>query len=180
MSFVVHRTTVLKHVYAAHPQLVQDVHAHVEKKPEVAKVPWELWGKTGTRWIDGYDLIRGGPAGMAPWFTTTAGQREAFMRSGNIIVRDYNPHAVDRALREKRRGVFDDMNDRRRVVTVVTKPSRVSTWKSMFGCDESDALPFVEVVSKTVYGYDGILMDERHLIGVVLHDGSEPVSLVFR
>lgn len=166
-SFVVHRSSILHHVYKAHPWILSET-SPPQETPEPITVDWEAWGPPSTRWI--FD-----DAFHTPWITTTSGQREVFMRGepSVIVVRDYNPVAVRRALWEKEHGTFDEMEGRR---SVVTNSEPLGAWSHVFKSDGSHALPYVEVESEDGYDYDGVLMDENHLLG--LNRSEDAVSLV--
>ncbi|KLO16088.1 hypothetical protein SCHPADRAFT_901780 [Schizopora paradoxa] len=162
-SFVVHRASMMHHVYKAHPWILSDsLPPHELSEP--IKIDWDTWGPPSTRWV--FD-----EAFHTQWITTTSGQREVFMRGepSTIVVRDYNPVAVRRAIWEKKNGTFDDMGGRR---AVITDSEPLSFWPHVFTNNGTHALPYIEVDSEEEFDYDGVLMDETHLLGLNRSDDS--------
>jgi len=163
-SFVVHRSTLLRHVHEAHPWILSNSDPPQEM-PNSPTINWDDWGTASTRWI--FD-----DTFHTTWITTTAGQREVFLRGepGHIVVRDYNPVAVRRAMWEEENDVFDYMDGRR---TLITDSEPLASWEHVFTSKGEHSLPCVEVESQGEFDYDGVLMDENHLLGL---DRSEDTS----
>jgi len=158
-SFVIHRSSLLHHVQEAHSWIASDSRPSQET-PNPSVVDWEVWGTDSTRWLS-EDAFR------TPWITATAGQREVFMReeTGTIVVRDYNPVAVRRAIWETRNAVFDSMGGRRRLIT---ESQDLQAWAFVFTSSGKNLLPCVEVETPEgeEFEFDGVLMDENHLLGL--------------
>ncbi|KLO12644.1 hypothetical protein SCHPADRAFT_941019 [Schizopora paradoxa] len=157
INFVVHRSSLLHRVRKAHPWCESNLLAPKELL-ETVTIPWDDWGPPSTRWVFNDNF-------HTPWITTTTGQREVFMRGdpNHIVVRDYNPVAVRRAKWEMKNGVFDDMNGRR---VLVTDSRPLMSWERVFTSNGSNGLPYIEVESKETFNYNGVLMDENHLLGL--------------
>ncbi len=114
---------------------------------------WDDWGTTSTRWI--FD-----DTFHTPWITTTAGQREVFLRGEpeHIVVRDYNSVIVRRAMWEEKNGSFDDMDGRR---TLITDSGALGELGARIYEQRRAFIACVEVESQEEFGYDGVLMDEK-------------------
>jgi hypothetical protein len=131
-------------------------------------VPWAEWGVAATRWFEG------DPASMR-WITTTAGQRAVTMEDVGsptpIIVRDFNPYMV----RSARGGVSANgrpqgynwsaqlPNGNRMAVKV---EESVLNAGSVFKEDVRSSLPYVEIVTRAEYRYEGVLIDEERILGL--------------
>jgi hypothetical protein len=109
------------------------------------------------------------------WITTTAGQRAVTMEDGAstpIIVRDFNPYAVRSArARAAARGHLEQWCDwsedlpNGNVMTIKVADS-VLVAGSVFKNDVRSSLPYVEVVTRAEYRYQGVLIDEERILGL--------------
>ena len=131
-------------------------------------VPWEKWGPNKTRILDHDSFLCGG---------SVTGERRAMVRWAHIIIRDYNPFRVQRAL--KLLGGAEEVTlESGSVVKVVKEPSvyRAGEW---FRDDIETGLSYVE----TAVPFDGrseILMDQDNIVVVpqLVRTGPMEVSLV--
>lgn len=166
-SFIVHRRALLDHIPAVHRACAPFCSAP-ESAPEAVQVPWETWGTSTTRWFEG------DPASMR-WITTTAGQRAVTMEdraSTPIIVRDFNPYAVRSACAraaagghlQQRCNWSEDLPNGN-LMTVKVDDSVLAAG-SVFKDDVRSSLPYVEVVTRTEYFYEGVLIDEERILGL--------------
>ncbi|KAI0285739.1 hypothetical protein BC826DRAFT_111070 [Russula brevipes] len=164
-TFIVHRRALLGHIPAAYRECAPFCSI---PEPAPAHVPWAEWGVTATRWFEG------DPASMR-WITTTAGQRAVTMEDVGaptpIIVRDFNPYMV----RSARGGVSANgrprgynwsaqlPNGNRMAVKV---EESVLSASSVFKEDVRSSLPYVEIVTRAEYRYEGVLIDEERILGL--------------
>jgi hypothetical protein len=166
-SFIVHRRALLDHIPVAH-RACAPFCSTPEPAPETVQVPWEAWGSSATRWFEG------DPASMR-WITTTAGQRAVTMEdraSTPIIVRDFNPYAVCSARARAAASAYlqqrcdwsEDLPNGN-VMTLKVDDSVLAAG-SVFKDDVRSSLPYVEVVTRAEYRYEGILIDEERILGL--------------
>jgi hypothetical protein len=104
---------------------------------------------------------------------TTAGQRAVMLEDHmptRIIVRDFNPYAV-RAARvlapasgQSQQGNWSKQLPNGNRVSLKVEDS-VLTAGSIFEEDVSSSLPYVEIVTKGKYQYDGVMMDDERILG---------------
>jgi hypothetical protein len=146
-------------------------------------VSWEAWGVSATRWFDG------DPASMH-WITTAAGQRAVAMNDGAsspIIVRDFNPYAVRSARARAAAGGHlqqrcdwtEDLPNGN-VMTLKVDDSVLAAG-SVFKDDVRSSLPYVEVMTRAEYRYQGVLIDEESVLGLkVCSQKNCSSSLFFR
>lgn len=90
---------------------------------------------------------------------------------GRIVVRDYNPIAIHRAEWERDNDIFDDMDNRRKLVTE-KDAEPLMAWEHVFVSNGMNKLPYIEVETEEEFDYDGVLMDENHLLGLNRSDNS--------
>jgi hypothetical protein len=152
-TFIVHRRALVAHISRA-----QLACAPFRSVPGAAPtvVPWDAWGVPVTRWFES------GLASMRCTMTA-AGQRAVTMEGHTpspIIVRDFNPHAVRAALARGKSRVLPNGN--RQAVKI---EEDVILAGSMFREDVRSALPYIETVTQTRYGYDKVLIDEERILG---------------
>ena len=166
-SFIVHRRALLDHIPAAHRACAPFCSAP-DPRSETVQVPWEAWGPSATRWFEG------DPASMR-WITTTAGQRAVTMEdrpSTPIIVRDFNPYAVCSARARAAASAYlqqrcdwsEDLPNGN-VMTLKVDDSVLAAG-SVFKDDVRSSLPYVEVVTRAEYRYEGVLIDEERILGL--------------
>jgi hypothetical protein len=166
-SFIVHRRALLDHIPAALRSCAPFC-SFPDPAPETLQVPWEAWGASATRWFEG------DPASMR-WITTTAGQRAVTMVDGAstpIIVRDFNPYAVRSARAraaagghsQQRCDWIEDLSNGN-VMTLKVDDSVLAAG-TVFNDDVRSSLPYVEVVTRAEYRYDGVLIDEERILGL--------------
>ena len=108
------------------------------------------------------------------WITTTAGQRAITMEDSTptpIIVRDFNPYAVHSALaqvaksgRSQRCNWSEQLPNGNRMA-LKTEDS-VLLAGTVFNEDVRSSLPYVEVVTRAKYRYEGVLIDEERVSGL--------------
>ena len=90
-----------------------------------------------------------------------------------IIVHDFNPYAVHAALAcEASQGRTQECekswvlpNGNRQTIKV---EEDVILAGSVFREDVRSALPYIETVTQTRYGYEGVLIDEERILGLVV------------
>jgi hypothetical protein len=166
-AFIVHRRTLLDHIPAAH-RASPPFCSTPEPVPETVQVPWESWGPSATRWFEG-DL------GSVPLITTTAGQRAVTMEDGAstpIIVRDFNPYAVRSARAraaaggqlQQRCNWSEDLSNGNAMM--LKMDDSVLAAGSVFKDDVRSSLPYVEIVTREEYRYEGVLIDEERILGL--------------
>ena len=122
--------------------------------------PWETWGPSVTRWTD-WDH------GLAP--CRPGGSRSALfpllieVGAGNpIVIRDFHPERVRRALARSKRPSCD--GDRLRVVTESSKIEKGDEFLN----DIVSSLPYCEATSEKRYGYHEILIDDERIVGITV------------
>jgi hypothetical protein len=166
-TFIVHRRVLLDHIPAAH-RACAPFCSTTEPAPETVEVPWEAWGPSATRWFES------DPASVS-WITTTAGQRAVTMEDGAstpIIVRDFNTYAVRSArARAAAGGHLQQRCDWNEVLpngnTMTLKvDNSVLVAGSVFKDDVRSSLPYVEIVTREEYHYEGVLIDEERILGL--------------
>jgi hypothetical protein len=153
-TFIVHRRALVAHIPRAQLACApfRSVHGAAP-----TTVPWDAWGVPVTRWFESH------PASIR-WITTTTGQRAVTIEDRTptpIIVRDFNPHAVRAALAREKSQVLPNGN--RQVVKI---EEDVIPAGSMFREDVRSALPYIETVTQTRYGYEWVLIDEERILGL--------------
>jgi len=167
-TFIVHRRVLLDHIPPAH-RACAPFCSIPEAAPETVQVPWEAWGVAATRWFEG------DPASMR-WITTTAGQRAVTMEENSptpIIVRDFNPYAV-RSVRARAEASGHPQQQQRDWNEVLPNGNRmmlkvedsVLDAGSVFKDDVRSSLPYVEIVTRAEYRYEGVLIDEERILGL--------------
>jgi hypothetical protein len=106
---------------------------------------------------------------------TTAGQRAVTMEDRTptpIIVRGFNPYAVCEAAQGRPQECADrDPREKLRILPngnrqTVKVEEDVIPAGSMFREDVRSALPYIETVTLTRYGYEGVLIDEERSLGL--------------
>jgi hypothetical protein len=106
---------------------------------------------------------------------TTAGQRAVTMEDRTptpIIVRDFNPYAVREVAQGRLQEYADrDAREKSRILPngnrqTVKMEEDVIPAGSMFKEDVRSALPYIETVTQTRYGYEGVLIDEERILGL--------------
>ena len=167
-TFIVHRRALLSHIPRVQ-QACAPFHSVIGAAGAPPMVPWSAWGVPITRWFESDQAsIR--------WITTTAGQRAVTMEDRSptpIIVHDFNPYAVRAALaREASQGWTQECeksrvlpNGNRQTIKV---EEDVIPAGSVFREDVRSALPYIETVTQTRYGYEGVLIDEERILGLVV------------
>jgi hypothetical protein len=89
-----------------------------------------------------------------------------------IIVRDFNPYAVREAAQGRLQEYTDrDAREKSRILPngnrqTVKMEEDVIPAGSMFKEDVRSALPYIETVTQTRYGYEGVLIDEERILGL--------------
>ena len=83
-----------------------------------------------------------------------------------IIVRDFNQYAVRAVLAQGR-----TQGDKSRILPngnrqTIKVEEDVILAASMFREDVWSALPYIETVTRTRYGYEGVLIDEERILGL--------------
>lgn len=119
-------------------------------------VPWNEWGPRATRWNDADETD-------TAWRAAVAGQRQIILsrdRPRHIRVRNYNRLAIRRMQNVSVPSNPDFERD-----NVVTEES-VTAHQGCFQEDIRSSLPYLEVTSAGTFDYDGVLMDEEHIIGL--------------
>jgi hypothetical protein len=169
-TFIVHRRALLAHVPDAHrgrPPFHPAPAPDPDSASPPAHVPWAAWGVAATRWFEG------DPASMR-WITTTAGQRSVTMEENvptPILVRDFNPYAVRAA---RARAIASGVSQRRNWSRQLPNGNRMTlkvedsvlTAGSVFKEDVRSSLPYVEIVTRAEYRYEGVLIDEERILGL--------------
>ena len=165
-TFIVHRRALFAHIPDAHRDSAPFC-STPEPAPATVQVPWEAWGPAATRWFEG------DPASMR-WITTTAGQRAVTMEDGAptpIIVRDFNPYAVRSACawalasgHSQDRDWSKELPNGNQMLLKVE--DSVLEAGSVFKDDVRSSLPYVEVVTRAEYQYEGVLIDEERILGL--------------
>ena len=165
-TFIVHRHTLLSHT--PHSQWAcTPFHSVLGKAPMT--VLWSAWGVPIMRWFESDQA-------SIQWITTTAGQRAVTMEDRSptpIIVHDFNLYAVRAALVcEASQGQTQECkksqvlpNGNRQTIKV---EEDVIPAGSVFREDVWSALPYIETMTQTRYGYEGVLIDEERILGLVV------------
>ncbi|KAI9450185.1 hypothetical protein BJY52DRAFT_1175761 [Lactarius psammicola] len=166
-TFIVHRRALIALIPPA-----QRACAPFCSAPEAAPtlVPWSAWGVPATRWFES------DPASMR-WITTTSGQRAVTMEEHTptpIIVRDFNPYAVRAALAhevtQERSRECDGGAEQQRLPNgnwqVLKVAEAVIPAGTVFREDVWSALPYIETVTRDLYRYEGVLIDEERILGL--------------
>jgi hypothetical protein len=179
--FIVHRRALAAHIPAEHRACAPYCCSSVvpARLGEVVPVPWDVWGVAATRWFEG-------GAASAQWITTTAGQRAVTMEDdapAPIIVQDFNPYAVHAARARaaaataaaagsaasgqssREGGNWSEQLPNGNRMTLKVEES-VLPAGNMFQEDVRSALPYVEVVTRDKYRYEGVLIDEERILGL--------------
>ena len=187
-TFIVHRRALAAHIPAEHrvcaPYCCSVAPAPttaVGQELGIAQVPWNAWGVAATRWFEG------DPASMR-WITTTAGQRAVTMEDDAptpIIVRDFNPYAVhatraraaaaaataasgqssqSQSQSQQGRNWSEQLPNGNRMTLKVEESVLPAGF--VFIEDVRSALPYVEVVTRAEYSYEGVLIDEERILGL--------------
>ena len=180
-AFIVHRRALLDHIPAAYRDCAPFFSAP-EPAPEAVQVPWEAWGPSATRWFES------DPASMR-WITTTAGQRAVTMvesPSTPIIVRDFNPYAVRSA--RARAAVGGHLQQHQQYdwtedlpngnVMALKVDDSVLPAGNVFKDDVRSSLPYVEIVTRAEYHYQGVLIDEERILGLKVRPHNFSSSVV--
>ena len=179
-TFIVHRCALLNHIPAVH-RACAPYCSTTELAPDTVQVPWEAWGAAATRWFEG------DPASVR-WIMRTAGQRAVAMVDDSptqIIVRDFNPYTVRSArARAAASGCLqqgcdwsEDLPNGNQLTLKVE--DSVITAGFTFEYDVRSSLPYVEIVTRTEYHYDGVLMDEERIFGLKVRIVLRVVSGLF-
>ena len=132
-------------------------------------IPWSSWGPPITRWL---------PADTSStrWITTTAGQRAVLIGQSQhgvrqYVVLDFNPgnvRRVERMLESLPAGVESRLHSFRHMESVETE--------GVFTDSIISELPFVGCTSEGVHPWNGALMDEERVLGLVVSIGSSAFS----
>ena len=165
-TFIVHRRTLLSHIPHSQ-QACTPFHSVLGEAPMT--VLWSAWGVPITRWFESDQV-------SIQWITTTAGQRTVTMEDRSpmpIIVHNFNLYAVRAALaRKASQGQTQECkklrvlpNGNRQTIKV---EEDVIPAGSVFREDVQSALPYIKTVTQTRYGYEGVLIDEERILGLVV------------
>ncbi|KAG6810835.1 hypothetical protein H0H92_010130 [Tricholoma furcatifolium] len=168
-SMFVHRSALLALCEEYMPPLTAWTEGGADRQVQVC-VSWDLWGPPRTRWID---------AAVVPWWiTTSTGQRcvlsitpEALEAGAPpfVTILDFNPIAVRRVLAEYAGKAQKELEG---VSIVYTHASRMG--HRVFVEPVESTLPYVSIarhiVSEKDFEFDGVLMDEERLLGLVTDD----------
>jgi hypothetical protein len=163
-SFIVHRRALLAHVPAVH-RACAPFCLPPGPAPTVVHVPWSAWGPPATRLFVGSSLA-------LYWIATTAGQRAVALENRTptpIIVRDFNPHSVRvaRALAVEsgwsREGNWSKQLPNGNRMTLRVEDS-VIAGSYIFEEDVRTSLPYVEIVTRDEYDYEGVMMDDQRIL----------------
>ena len=186
-TFIVHRSALLACVPAPHRACAPFCPARGMSTPGVIHKPWDTWGPTATRWFKGERT-------SMSWITRTAGQRAVTLGDGmptRIIVRDFNPYAVRAACARVSTGEKSQQgnwsmqlpNGNRMTLNVMES---VLAAGPIFKEDVRSSLPYVEIVTKNKYHYEGVMIDDQRILGfnvrfvsLCLRPTSVPVKLTF-
>ena len=166
-TFIVHRHALLAHIPAAHRACAPYCSPPVPM-PALAQVPWSAWGPAATCW---FESSLSSPLG---WITMTAGQRAVTVGDGMrtpIIVRDFNPYAVRAAQAlatasgQSQQGNWRKQLPNGNSMSLKVEDTVIAA-RSIFEEDVRSSLPYIQIVTKTEYQYDGILIDEARILGL--------------
>ncbi|KAH9980744.1 hypothetical protein BJV74DRAFT_85796 [Russula compacta] len=181
-TFIMHRRALAAQIPAEH-RACAPYCCSVVPAEEPVQVPWEAWGVAATRWFEGGDA-------WTRWITTTAGQRAVMMEGDPptpITVRDFNPYAVHAARArsaaaaatagsasgqssreqpqaQQGRNWSEPLPNGNRMTLKVEES--VLPAGNKFQEDVRSALPYVEVVTRDEYSYEGVLIDEERILGL--------------
>ncbi|KAJ7735540.1 hypothetical protein DFH07DRAFT_1065029 [Mycena maculata] len=128
---------------------------------DAGDIPWAEWGPQCARWLDA------DPISMH-YITTTCGQRMVTIADGArtrpapIYVLDFNPAHVRR---QRAAGPVDGV----RVVEADEEPGQR---RGPFMEPIHSLVPYVETVSKGLFDYGAVLINEEHIIGAKFGDRS--------
>ncbi|KAF8815658.1 hypothetical protein BYT27DRAFT_7238326 [Phlegmacium glaucopus] len=123
-------------------------------------IPWSSWGPPITRWLSADTM-------STRWITTTAGQRAVLCHSQDgvcqYVVLDFNPENVRRV--EK---MLESLP--------LGAQSRLQSFRNLGGVETEgifkesivSELPFVGCTSGGVHGWNGALMDEERVLGLMV------------
>ncbi|KII91519.1 hypothetical protein PLICRDRAFT_38284 [Plicaturopsis crispa FD-325 SS-3] len=150
-SFVVHRRALLALVPVPVDPLV----------PTLEEMPWVTWGPDITRWFDIDDT-------PPRWITVPAGQRYALIASTAsaspepIRVLDFNPYSCWKQKQAEEAGTEDDGT------RLCDETSTIMQDLHGFAEPVNSRLPYVETLTRELYRYDAVLMDEVRILGLTL------------
>ncbi|KAF8173963.1 hypothetical protein K438DRAFT_1610310 [Mycena galopus ATCC 62051] len=119
-------------------------------------VEWEKWGPPCTRWLDAEEF-------STRYITATAGYRMVTISHGApehpapIRILNFNPTDVEA---QRTRGNIDGPHARVRVVEPSSQD--IEPFMDPIASD----LPYVEIVSKQLFDYDAVLLNDENIIGV--------------
>ncbi|KAF8169687.1 hypothetical protein K438DRAFT_1854997 [Mycena galopus ATCC 62051] len=123
-------------------------------------VEWEKWGPQCTRWLDAEEF-------STRYITATAGYRMVTISHGApehpapIRILNFNPTDVEV---QRTRGNIDGPHARVRVVEPSSQD--IEPFMDPIASD----LPYVEIVSKQLFDYDAVLLNDENIIGVRRED----------
>jgi hypothetical protein len=155
-SFVTHRHSILDHACTS------TLGVSHEEAVNMNAVPWDAWGPKATRWS-------GADEADAGWTSSVAGQRHIILageRPQALRVRDFNTLTMRRALLGSH-ALMESPAETRDTVTVVGDES-VTPHQGCFADDIRSSLPYVESITGESFDYDGVLIDEDHVIGLTV------------
>ena len=164
-TFIVHRRALIAHIPRAQ-RACAPFRAVTSTVPTT--VPWSAWGVPVTRWF------KSDPSSI--WITTTAGQRAVMMEDRTptpVIVCDFNPYAVRAVLAQgwTQQECDHDVREKSRVLPngnrqTIKVEENVIPAGPTFREDLRSALPYIETVTQTKYGYEGVMIDEERILGL--------------
>jgi hypothetical protein len=169
-TFIAHRHALFAHIPAAHRACAPFCSPPVPM-PALAQVPWSAWGPATTRWFQ-----------TMPWGSLnlrTAGQRAValdYTMQTPITLRDFNPYAVRtaRALAtasgQSQQGNWSKQLPNGNSMSLKVEDTVIAA-RSIFKEDVRSSLPYIEIVPKTEYEYDDILIDEERILGLKVRLG---------
>jgi hypothetical protein len=163
LTLIVHRRALLAHIPATYKARAPSCFTP-NPTPALVEVPWSVWGPPATRLFMGNGMHH---------IATTAGQRVVMLEGRMptpIIVRDFNPYAVRaaRALasasgRSQQENWTKQLLNKNRM-SLAVEDSGVAA-SSIFTEDVWSSLPYVEIVTRCEYQYDGVMMDDERILG---------------
>ena len=163
LTLIVHRRALLSHIPTVHRARAPFFSAP-KPAPTLVEVPWPVWGPPATRFFIGNGMHH---------LASTAGQRAVTLGDRlptPIIVRDFNLYAV-RAARAlaSASGQSQQENWSKQLpngnrMSLEVEDSGVSAG-SIFTEDVWSSLPYVEIVTRCEYQYDGVMMDDERILG---------------
>jgi hypothetical protein len=158
--FIVHRHALLAHIPAPHRACAPFCSPPVPM-PALEQVPWSAWGPTATRW---FECCWGDDPNWR-----TAGQRTVTLEDDMIIVRDFNPYAV-RAARalatasgQSQQGNWSKQLPNGNLMSLKVEDTVIAA-RYTFEEDVRSSLPYIEIVTKTEYEYERVLIDEERML----------------